>query len=124
MFSSSIAKHLIMSSKCIFKGENGLLCIAAKDSKIGLLTLMILTVQAVPPGLVVTTVANGLLMGWLDEDREEVSAEEVVRPSSTETTENCMACGRASRKAVNQMAKINLTARDNLDMVCCLYSCI
>lgn len=42
--------------------------------------------------------------------------------SSVDTTENCMACGRASRKAVNQMAKMNLTARDNLDMVCCLQS--
>ena len=41
-------------------------------------------------------------------------------PPCCGTTENCIAWGRAKRKAVTQIAKINLTARDNFDMVCWL----
>jgi len=37
------------------------------------------------------------------------------------TTENWMAWGRASKRAAIQMANMNFTARDNLDIVCCLY---
>jgi len=32
-----------------------------------------------------------------------------------------MAWGRASKRAAIQMANMNFTARDNLDIVCCLY---
>lgn len=48
----------------------------------------------------------------------ELTVHEV--PPCSDTTENCIACGRASSSAVTQIAKMNLTARDSLDMVCCL----
>lgn len=37
------------------------------------------------------------------------------------TTPNCMACGIAKQNATIHTPNINLTARDNLDIVCCLY---
>lgn len=41
-------------------------------------------------------------------------------PPSSETTSNCMACGIAKAKATIHTPIMNLTARDNFDMVCCL----
>lgn len=41
-------------------------------------------------------------------------------PYAVVTTPNCMACGIAKQKATIHIAIINLIARDNLDIVCCL----
>lgn len=42
-------------------------------------------------------------------------------PLLSELTTNCIDCGTAKQKATIQTTKINLTARDNLDIVCCLF---
>lgn len=42
-------------------------------------------------------------------------------PVLSETTTNCIAWGTAKQKATIQTTKMNLTARDNLDIVCCLF---
>lgn len=41
-------------------------------------------------------------------------------PPSIDTTSNCIACGIAKANATIQTPIMNLSARDNFDMVCCL----
>lgn len=52
---------------------------------------------------------------------ESISLTVQTFPVLLDTTTNCMACGTAKQKATIQTPIMNLTARDNLDIVCCLW---